>query len=123
VASGCCDEEISFITQLGWQVQPSVRIIIIMCLYQGVDFDESSTQTLNEVGYWLDIDNSVRYPASVSYNIVVWYANDGKRFGKVGSLRRRIFGTHASFIFIQYTIFVLLQLWTDRLGDKYEYSY
>lgn len=114
VASGCCDEEISFITQLGWQVQPSVGIIIIMCLYQGVDFGESRTQTLIEMGCWLDTDNSVRYPASVSCNNVALYANDGKRFGRVRSLRGRIFGTHASFILIQYTLFVLLRLWTGR---------
>jgi hypothetical protein len=49
VVSSHCDEEISFITQLLRQVQPSVGIIIIMCLYQGVDFDESSKQTLRWV--------------------------------------------------------------------------
>jgi hypothetical protein len=102
-ASSRRDEEISFITQLGRQVQPSVGIIIIIiiiCLNQGVDFDESNKQTLNEMGRWLDTENSGKYPASVFYNNVIYYANGGKRFGKVGSLRERIFGTHANSILI-----------------------
>jgi hypothetical protein len=54
---------------------------------------------------------------------VLWYANDGKRFGRVRSFRGSIFSTHATFILIKYALFMLLQLWTDRLWDKEEYIY